>query len=735
MVHTREDLGQLTAGDISGTMSCIHTVQEFCDRYGKWLLQRESELKRMRDIRDRAEKINLTTDHFLKSKTKMKAFWEYVWSKVTKVTARKRAQKLEKELGCLLQDTLEGLEKLTQFLQAVEMLAVTSLSVFEEENPVCQLPEGVSADAVRSVITAARGACPLLIHFQRDDGKFFRPSLVNVDLLAFQLDKYLRLSQELCEKLQKREEPDQLAAGYISGTMSCIHTVQEFCDIHSKWLLQRETELKRMRDIRDRAVKINLTTDHYKKSKNKPKAFREFMWSKVTKVTAGKRAQMLEKELGCLLQDTLKGLEKLTPFLQAVEMLAVTSLSVFEEENPVCQLPEGVSADAVRSVITAARGACPLLIHFKRDDGEFFQTSLVNVDLLAFQLDKYLRVSQELCEKLQKRTKKAPCPNLTNEAIQNMYEHLTDLTSIRLDRHFRMTYLFRGSAQGFIGLFSHRCSRMQQFLVALEEEAVQLDRMKMRASISRVAGNSVGFVGGIVSIAGLALVPVTAGASLTLTMVSTGLVVTSVVNSFVSGTTELLVNTHHGKKINKIFQSYFEDVETMLECLEQAARCIICNMVPDGLDVPTVVEKATKTACSVREGIKTIVDCASAKKVLRAKELASTSNAARNVPNRAADLTDLGQLAKGTPLALSKYARVGSIALNSFFIGMDLYLICKDSISLANGDKSEVSRVIREKASLWKTELDAWEKILHSLCIGRLSFEMSEKVLQRPFYT
>ncbi|XP_061080665.1 uncharacterized protein LOC133114976 [Conger conger] len=522
-----------------------------------------------------------------------------------------------------------------------------------------------------------------------------------------------------------REELDQLAAGYISDTMSCIHTVQVFCDRHSKWLLQRETELEMMRDIRDRAEKINLTTDHYKKSKTKMKAFGEFMWSKMTQVTAGKRAQELEKELGCLLQDTLKGLEKLTLFLEAVEMLAVTSLSVFEEENPVCQLPEGVSADDVRSVITAARGACPLLIHFQRDNGKFFLPSLVNVDQLAFQLDKYLRVSQELCEKLQKSGVK------------------TKPTEYQLDRHFRMTYLFRGSAQRFIDLFSQRCSRMQQFLVALEERAVQLDRMKMGANISSVAGSSVGFAGGIVSITGLALVPFTAGASLTLTMVGVGLGVTSGVNSLATGITELSVNTHHGKKIKEIFQSYFEDVETMLECLEQAARCIIPNTVADGLDVATHLLTLVKTTGFVAKGIDALVDCASAVKMVRAEEVASIAvkvvtqevKAARNVPNMAADLTDIGQLAKGTPLALSKSVRVGFIALNSIFMGVDLFFICKDSISLAKGGKSDVSKVIRGKASLWKTELDAWEKIHGSLCTGRLSFERSEEVLQRPFYT
>ncbi|KAG5832547.1 hypothetical protein ANANG_G00292300 [Anguilla anguilla] len=76
-----------------------------------------------------------------------------------------------------------------------------------------------------------------------------------------------------------------------------------------------------------------------------------------------------------------------------------------------------------------------------------------------------------------------------------MFDHLTHLTNIRLDRHFRMTNLFRGAALRFVGLFSQRSSRMRQFLEALEEAAVQLDRMKMGASISSVAGSSVGFAG------------------------------------------------------------------------------------------------------------------------------------------------------------------------------------------------------------------------------------------------
>ncbi len=124
---------------------------------------------------------------------------------------------------------------------------------------------------------------------------------------------------------------------------------------------------------------------------------------------------------------------------------------------------------------------------------------------------------------------------------------LSFLLLSRMDQHTRLTFIFQEHAQRFIGVFSQRRSRMEQFLSDLEESAVQLDRMKMGASISTVAGSSVGIAGGVLSIVGLALAPVTAGVSLALTLTGVGLGVTSGVNSVVTGITEAAVNSHHGK--------------------------------------------------------------------------------------------------------------------------------------------------------------------------------------------
>ena len=84
---------------------------------------------------------------------------------------------------------------------------------------------------------------------------------------------------------------------------------------------------------------------------------------------------------------------------------------------------------------------------------------------------------------------------------------------------------------------------MLQFLKDLEESAVQLDRMSKGAKISSVAGSSLGAVGGVLSIAGLVLIPITAGLSLGLTMTGVVLGITNGVNSAVTTITEMKVNS------------------------------------------------------------------------------------------------------------------------------------------------------------------------------------------------
>ncbi|KAL2101375.1 hypothetical protein ACEWY4_003136 [Coilia grayii] len=493
-----------------------------------------------------------------------------------------------------------------------------------------------------------------------------------------------------------------------------------------KWCLQRKNDLDTIRDIQEKANKTS------------------------TKLIPGRRKK-LEEKLGVVLKNTLQGLGKLQCFLEAVEKLSVTSLFVFTDD---CSLPIGVSAEDVRSVIFAARKAAPLLVHFKRDDSAFFFPSLSNVAVLAYQLDKYMSVLQQLYERLEERwPRRDQAINFSvdteEESIQRMLNHLNQLNLTRTNQDLRLTHLFLNSALSFIGLFSQRHKRMLQFLSDLEESARELDKMKFGANISSVAGSSFGVIGGVVSIVGLALAPVTAGASLALTLAGVGLGVTSGVNSLVTGVTEIVVSKKHGKKAQNTFQSFMENVQKLLDCIELVASskgpAIAVEQTSAFEHEHNVLIKAGiafGTVGTIGKGIDGLVDAASAVKVLQTEKVVANAvklglqeaNAGRNIPKLAADLPDIAQIAKGTPLALSKSARSGFIGLNALFIGLDVFFICKDSISLSKGSKHEMAQLIRSRAALWRSELDSWERIQHSLCRGFGEFSSSQKILEQPFY-
>uniref|UniRef100_A0A667ZKE8 Apolipoprotein L n=1 Tax=Myripristis murdjan TaxID=586833 RepID=A0A667ZKE8_9TELE len=543
---------------------------------------------------------------------------------------------------------------------------------------------------------------------------------------------------------------------YTSDTFRHTDTVRKFCNVHSEWISERKKEIDKMKDIKDRADKIDLNFSHFTKSEKKARALLEYTKSKLS-LSANSKREELKKELATVLKDSLEGLEKLDSFLDAVERLAVTSLQVFMEENQVLELPREISLDRVQAVITAARLVCPLLLEFKRDASAFFLPSIHNVEVLAAYLDKYICITQKICEKVeksaisefsQKMVKEMVLDltlDLSEDNIQAMLCHVRQLIDIRMDQHFRLVFLFQEmSCSKFISKFRDQKSGMLKFLSDLEETAVQLDRMKKGANISSVAGSSVGAVGGVLSIVGLALAPVTAGVSLALTLTGVGLGVTSGVNSLVTAATETGINRKNQNKANELFQKFMKDVQSLQECLEEVSSQVFNRNEVNKLDMaPEVVKVLTSVFTvgnAVRKTVDSIADAASViiksdDLILSAGKVAGQQGKAlRNVPRVASEIPDIGQAAARGPLALTKSARAGFITLNALFLGLDIIFICKDSISLAKGSKSDVSEFIRARAALWRSELDSWQRIHDSLHQGLETSEKTKTILEKPFY-
>ncbi|XP_074552487.1 uncharacterized protein LOC141809395 [Halichoeres trimaculatus] len=553
----------------------------------------------------------------------------------------------------------------------------------------------------------------------------------------------------------KRKKLQEALSRYTADTFLNIDTVKSFCERSPKWLLSMETDVNMMMDIKDRADKISLKISHVTKSEKKGEAFKKYMKSKVTPGSADRKREELLQELEAVLKETLSELEKLLCFLDAIEKLAVTSLHVFSEvEKMLLNLPKGVSLEDVQVTIIAARLICPLLLEFRRDAGHFFVPKLQNVEVLAYQLDKYIQTTQRICGMMEKGTyshfdlkvtKKIWVDldvDLTADHIQRMLFHINQLDEIRMNQHFRLVFVFQDKpCSGFMDEFRDRQPQMLEFLDGLEASAVQLDSMNKGAKISSVVGSSVGAVGGVLSIIGLVLIPVTAGVSLGLTVTGIGLSVTSGVNSVVTTATEVGVNRTHQKKASEIFQRFMEDVQVLQDHLEEVSSQTVTKIETSQLDVVVGVGRVVTKGGGVVRSIDSLVDAASAVKLLKSEQLAVSAGKAvaqegkalRNVPKVAADIPDIGKAALKGPLALSKSARAGFIGLNSLFLGMDVFVICKDSISLSKGSETETSQFIRARAALWRSEIDAWEKIHDSLREGLLTSEENMAALLKPF--
>ncbi|XP_047460306.1 uncharacterized protein LOC125019531 [Mugil cephalus] len=198
MSPSRTELEEALCHYMTHTLNNINIVRDFCEGFSIWKKRRCEEINSMNGIKDRADELKFS--HVMKSKHKSKAFRNFLSLNLRQLCADRHIE-LGQELDGVLKKTLEGLENLHGFLDAVERLAVTSPHIFME-NQVLRLPEDFRH--VQVVITAATEICPRLLVFKRDAKVFFTPKLQNAEVLIYQLDKYVQITKKICKTLEER---------------------------------------------------------------------------------------------------------------------------------------------------------------------------------------------------------------------------------------------------------------------------------------------------------------------------------------------------------------------------------------------------------------------------------------------------------------------------------------------------------------------------------------------------
>ncbi|XP_026005954.1 apolipoprotein L1 isoform X3 [Astatotilapia calliptera] len=234
----------------------------------------------------------------------------------------------------------------------------------------------------------------------------------------------------------------------------------------------------------------------------------------------------------------------------------------------------------------------------------------------------------------------------------------------------------------FNKLFTDRAESLWQHVIDLNGIADGLDKFSKNTKIAQITGGSTSAVGGVATVAGLALAPFTMGTSLIVTAVGLGIAAAGGLTSAGAGISNQVNNTMDRKKVEKIVQDYQEKMEDINKCLtfikqgiENLRRFDLIKMKNSAYnqDFPSLTSKFYEDGAMAGKAI-----------LVNANEIMRFVQFAHVAGSTAARAVQIASMATGV--------------LTGLFVVMDIYFVSKDSKELKKGAKSEFAAKIREVA-------------------------------------
>lgn len=235
----------------------------------------------------------------------------------------------------------------------------------------------------------------------------------------------------------------------------------------------------------------------------------------------------------------------------------------------------------------------------------------------------------------------------------------------------------------FNKLFSERAESLWQHVIDLNSMADALDKFNKNTKIAQITGGSTSAIGGVATIAGLALAPVTFGTSLIVTAVGLGVATAGGLTSAGAGISNQVNNSMDRKKVEKIVEDYQAKMVDLNKCLkfikqgiENLHKFDLIKMKNHAYnrDFPVLSSSFYEDGAMAGKAI-----LINANEIMRVVQIANVAG------STAARAVQIASMATGV--------------LAGLFVGMDIYFVAKDSKELKKGAKSEFAGKIREVAT------------------------------------
>ncbi|XP_075426376.1 apolipoprotein L3-like [Ascaphus truei] len=235
----------------------------------------------------------------------------------------------------------------------------------------------------------------------------------------------------------------------------------------------------------------------------------------------------------------------------------------------------------------------------------------------------------------------------------------------------------------FVKLLASTSPEVQTCIKDMRGIADDVDQFHRGATIANLTGSSVGVAGGITTIVGLCLAPVTLGTSLIVSLVGIGVAVAGGVTGATASTADYINTKKKRSAVQEIINVIQKYMEKVLECLGNLNKCVKQIQSPNNLRSVNC-EAAIAGAKITGRGVYAAVEVGRLAQLLRV-----SAGAARGI----------------------RVAGAISGVLTGIFMLVDVAFIVRDSVDMGKGAKTEQAEEIREKAKNVEDRFQELEKI------------------------
>ncbi|XP_028727105.2 apolipoprotein L2-like [Peromyscus leucopus] len=281
------------------------------------------------------------------------------------------------------------------------------------------------------------------------------------------------------------------------------------------------------------------------------------------------------------------------------------------------------------------------------------------------------------------------------DALNALTENMAKEDQDRLQRDLQ-------DVERFVDKFPQVKLELEQHIRKLHALADKIDKVHRDCTISKVVAGSTSTVSGVLTLLGLALVPVTAGASLGLLAMGMGLGAAAAVTSVSTGIVDYTNESSARTRASHL-------VSTSMDRVRMVAEAVVHS----GPQVYQLSESCCRVLRCLQQSIYAI-------KLAKANPALAAS--AKRLLTMGRIPAQSGEQAKkafrGTALAMSRRAWVMNIATTGVSLTEDVISLVKESKRLHEGAKAESAEELRQQAQELEEKLEVLIQIHESLQSG-----------------